>query len=76
MKFEFPLQIFENYQMSNLMKIGPVGAELIHVEIRTDMTKLTVICRSFAQAPINGVRVDCIQRVEDTVSGASCKHSN
>ena len=57
------------------MKIGPVGAELIYVDRRTDM-KLIVTCHNYAIARMNGVRVDCIQRVEDTVSGASSKHSN
>jgi len=33
------------------MKIRPVGAELFHVERRTDMTKLTVSFRNFANAP-------------------------
>jgi hypothetical protein len=35
-KLEFSRQIFEkNTQMSNLMKIGPVGAELFHADERT-----------------------------------------
>ena len=40
--------------MSNFFKICPVGAELLHVEgqtdIRTDMTKLIVAVRNFANA--------------------------
>jgi len=47
--------------MSDFIKIGLVGDELIRVERRTDMTKLMVTCRNFAKAPINGVRVECIQ---------------
>jgi len=35
------------------MKIRPVGAELFHVDGRTDMTKLTVAFRNFANAPKN-----------------------
>jgi hypothetical protein len=35
------------------MKIRPVGAELIHADGRTDMTKLTVAFRHFAKAPKN-----------------------
>jgi hypothetical protein len=31
-----------NIQISNLMKIRPVGAEKFHAERRTDMTKLIV----------------------------------
>ena len=33
------------------MKISPVGAELFHADGRTDMTKLTVAFRNFANAP-------------------------
>jgi hypothetical protein len=42
MKLEFSRQIFENIQISNIMKILPVGAELLHAEWQTDKTKLTV----------------------------------
>ena len=35
------------------MKIRPVGAELFHVDGRTDMTKIEVAFRSFANAPKN-----------------------
>ena len=35
------------------MKIRPVGAELFLVDRRTDMTKLTVAFRNFANAPKN-----------------------
>jgi len=34
------------------MKIRPLVAELFHVEGQTDMTKLTVAFRSFANAAI------------------------
>jgi hypothetical protein len=33
------------------MKINPVGAELFQAERRTDMTKLIVAFRKFANAP-------------------------
>jgi hypothetical protein len=33
------------------MKIRPVGAELFHADRQTDMTKLTVVPRNFANAP-------------------------
>jgi len=33
------------------MKIHPVGAELFHAVGQTDMTKLTVAFRNFANAP-------------------------
>jgi hypothetical protein len=35
------------------MKIRPVGSELFLVDRRTDMTKLTVVFRNFANAPKN-----------------------
>ena len=41
----------KNTQVSNLMKIRPVGAELFHADGRTDITKLIVASRNFANAP-------------------------
>jgi hypothetical protein len=38
-------------QISNLMKIRPVGAELFHEDGQTDMTKLTITFPNFANAP-------------------------
>jgi len=35
------------------MKIGLVEAQLFHADGRTDMTKLTVAFRNFAEAPAN-----------------------
>jgi len=35
------------------MKIRPVGAELFHAVGQTDMTKLIVVLRNFAEAPSN-----------------------
>jgi hypothetical protein len=35
------------------MKIRPVGAELFHADGQTDMTKLIVAFRNFANAPNN-----------------------
>jgi len=43
MKPEFSRQIF--------MKILPVGAELFHVDRRTEMTTLIITFRTFANAP-------------------------
>jgi hypothetical protein len=48
MKFEFSRQIFKNTLISNLMKIGPLGAEVFHTDGRTDMTKLIVPFHNFA----------------------------
>jgi hypothetical protein len=49
----------KNTQISNFMKIRPVGAELLHEDSRTDgrtdMTKLIVAFRIFANAPKNSV---------------------
>jgi len=40
------------------MKIRPVGAELFHANRRTDMTKLIVTFRNFANAPKNWTEVN------------------
>jgi len=37
--------------MPNFMKICQVGSELFHADRRTDMTKLIVAIRNFANAP-------------------------
>ena len=47
MKLEFSQHIFrkkkKNTRTPNFLKIRPVGAELLHADERTDMTKLFVI---------------------------------
>ena len=53
MKLEFSRQIFVNTQISNFMKIRPVGAELCHADRRTNMTKQTADFGKFAKAPKN-----------------------
>jgi hypothetical protein len=57
MKLEFSRQIFKNSQISNFMKIRPVGAELFQAEGQTDgqtvMTKPLVSFRNFTNAPKN-----------------------
>jgi len=50
MKLELSRQIFDK-NTSNFMKIRPVGAELFHADRRTDMTKLIIAFRNFANAP-------------------------
>jgi hypothetical protein len=40
------------------MKIRPVGAELFHADGRTDMTKLIVAFRNFANSPKNVIISD------------------
>jgi hypothetical protein len=48
----------KNTQISNFMKIRPVGAELFHVDRqrdgRPDTTKLIIAFRNFAIAPKKG----------------------
>jgi len=45
----------KNTQMSNFMKISPVGVELFHADARTDghtsMTKLIIAFRNYVKAP-------------------------
>jgi hypothetical protein len=55
MKREFSRRIFEKSSVSNLISIRPVGVELFHADRqtdgRTDITKLIVAFRNFAQSP-------------------------
>jgi hypothetical protein len=44
----------QNTEISNFMKIRPVGAELFHENGRANMTKLIVAFRNFANAPESG----------------------
>ena len=46
----FPDAFSKNIQISNLMKILSVGAELLHVGGDLDMTELSVAFRNFANA--------------------------
>jgi hypothetical protein len=48
MQLEFPRQITE---ISNFMKLCPVGAELFRADWQTILTKLIVAFRKFANAP-------------------------
>jgi hypothetical protein len=41
----------KNTQISNSIKIRPVGAELFHADGRADMANLTVVFRNFANVP-------------------------
>ena len=51
LELQVPLQIFVKYQITDFMKICPVGGELFQPEGRTDMTKVTFAFRNFANAP-------------------------
>ena len=50
MKFEFS-RFSKNIEISNFMKIRPVGAELFHAVGRADRMKIIVAFRNFANAP-------------------------
>jgi hypothetical protein len=45
------LEFSKNTEISNLMKICPVWAEVFHADGQTDMAKLIVAFRNFANAP-------------------------
>jgi len=68
MKLEFSGQFFfsRNTQISNFVKIRPVGAKLFHADGRTGMAKLIVAFRYFADAPKNQRRrmftLDCSEK--------------
>jgi hypothetical protein len=52
MEFDFSRQIFgKKALISSFIKIRPLGAELLHADGRTDMSKLKVAFRNFANAP-------------------------
>jgi hypothetical protein len=50
MKLEFFDRFSKNTQVSNFIKILPMGAELFHADGRIDMTRLLVAFRNFANA--------------------------
>jgi hypothetical protein len=52
MNLEYSRQIFEKYVL-NFMRIHPVGRKLNHADGQTDMTKLIVAFRKFANATKN-----------------------
>jgi hypothetical protein len=49
MKTEFSGQIFKKTQISNSIKICPVGSELLHVKRQTDITNLIAAFRNFVK---------------------------
>ena len=55
MRLEFSRQIFrKNTQVSNSLRIRALATELFHAYGQTDMMKLIVAFRSFANSPKNG----------------------
>jgi hypothetical protein len=46
----------KNTQISNFMKIRPLGAEMFHADGRTDVTKIRVAFSNFANARRNHSR--------------------
>jgi hypothetical protein len=51
MKLEFVDRFFIYFHLSNFMAIRPGGAGLFYEDGQTDMTKLIVALRNFANAP-------------------------
>jgi len=49
----FSIDFEKNMQVADFMRSRPVGAEMFHADRQTDMTKLTVAFRNFANAPKN-----------------------
>jgi hypothetical protein len=57
-KLEFSQQILGKRSIPNFTKIRPVGADLFYADGRTDMTKLIVVFRNFANAPKNVISIN------------------
>jgi len=51
MKLELSLRFLKDTEISDFMKISPLGAELFLADRQTNMTKLTIAFRNFANAP-------------------------
>jgi len=49
-----------NTQISNFMKIRPVGIEFFHADGQIDMAKLTVAFRNFANSPEKSMNTKCV----------------
>ena len=58
----FSTDFRKNPQISNFMKIRPLGAELFHADGRTDTTKLLIVAfRNFGYAP-KKIHFNVVQR--------------
>jgi len=71
----------KNTQMSNCMKIRPMGAELFLAQERTDegqteMTKLIIAFRNFTKTPSSTNKIEnwscCARRVFIVIQGRAC----
>jgi len=45
--------VLKNIQILNVMKIRPMGAELLYADGQTDVTNLIFAFRNFANAPLS-----------------------
>ena len=57
------LDRFKKIEVLNFMKIRPVGAELFHADIQTDMKKVKVAFRNFMNSSINPYHANVENRV-------------
>jgi len=60
MKHEFLDRLSKNIHTSDLLKICPLGAELIHAEGWKNMKKLIVAFRNFANAPKYALKLNTL----------------
>jgi hypothetical protein len=65
-------RISKNNQISIFIKMRPVGVELLHEDGLTDITKLIVASRNFANAPTNKTMTEA--NVINVSSHLSHKH--
>jgi hypothetical protein len=54
-------------QISSFIKIRPLGAELFYAHGQTDMTKLIVAFRNFANAPKEGANRESLKHVSISI---------
>jgi len=52
LQVKYPSHLLKNTQISDFMKICPMGAEMFQAERWTAMTKLIIALRNFAKEPM------------------------